>query len=41
MKQSATDTFKIASERPIQNTAEATGNLIGKKNHESLKKITK
>ena len=38
MKQSATDTFKIASERPIQNIAEATGNLIDKKITKVLKK---
>ena len=31
-KQSATDTFKTASKRAIEITAEATGDLIGKKN---------
>ena len=28
-KKSATDAFKIASKRAIQNTAEATGDLVG------------
>ena len=30
-KKSATDTFKIASKRAVQKTAEATGDLIGNK----------
>ena len=30
-KQSATDSFKTASKKAIQQTAEATGNLIGNK----------
>ena len=30
-KQSATDPFKTASKKAIQQTAEATGNLIGNK----------
>ena len=30
-KKSATDAFKIASERAIQKTAEATGDLVGNK----------
>ena len=31
LRQSATDAFKTALKRAIQKTAEATGNLIGKK----------
>ena len=31
-KKSGADALKTASERAIQKTAEATGNLIGKKN---------
>ena len=37
-KQSSTDAFKTASKRAIQNTAEATGDWIGK---EIANKITK
>ena len=39
MKQSATDTFKIASKSSIRTTAEATGNLIGKKIANKITKV--
>ena len=40
-KQSATDAFKTASQRAIQKTAEATGDLIGYKVADRIKKISK
>ena len=38
-KQSATDTFKTASKRAIQKTAEGTGDLIGNKFANKIKKV--
>ena len=40
-KQSSTDLFKTASKRPIQKTAEATGDLIGNKIANKIKKVSK
>ena len=40
-KQSPTDTFKTASKRAIQKTAEATEDLIGKKIANKITKISK
>ena len=40
-KQSATDAFKTASKRAIQKTAEATGDLIGKKIANKMTKLSK
>ena len=39
-KKSATDSFKIASKRAIQKTAEATGDLVGNKIADKLLKET-
>ena len=39
--QSATDAFKSASEKPIQKTAEATGDLIGNKTADRITKVSK
>ena len=39
-KKSATDTFKTASKRAIQKTAEATGDLIGNKIADKITKIS-
>ena len=38
---SATDAFKIASERAIQKTGEATGDLIGNKIGNRITKVSK
>ena len=38
-KQPATDTFKTASKRAIQKTAETTGDLIGNKFANKIKKV--
>ena len=40
-KKSATDAIKIASERTIQKTAEATGDLIGNKTADKITSISK
>ena len=40
-KQSATDALKTATERAIQKTAEATGDLIGNKNADRITKVSK
>ena len=40
-KQSATDALKTATERAIQKTAEATGDLIGNKNANRITKVSK
>ena len=40
-KQSATDAFKTASKRAIQKTAEATGDMIGNKIADRMKKVSK
>ena len=40
-KQSATDAFKTDSKRAIQKTAEATGDLIGKKTADKITKVSK
>ena len=41
MKQSATDAYKTASERSIQKTAEATGDLIDNKITDRITKALK
>ena len=40
-KQSATDAFTASSKRAIQKTAETAGDLIGNKNADKIKKISK
>ena len=40
-KQSATDSFKTASKRGIQKTAEATGDLLGSKNADKITKVSR
>ena len=40
-KQSATDALKTVSKRPIQQRAETTGDLIGKKITEKITEISK
>ena len=40
-KQSATGVLKTASKRAIQNTAEATGNLIGNKVADKITRVSK
>ena len=40
-KQSATDAFITASKRAIQNTTEATGDLIGNKITDKITKVSK
>ena len=39
-KQSARDVFKTASKRGIQNTAEATSDLIGNKNAQNITTVS-
>ena len=39
--QSATDAFKTASEKPIQKTAEATGNLVENEIADRITKVSK
>ena len=39
-KQSARDVFKTASKRAIQNTAEATSDLIGNKNAQNITTVS-
>ena len=39
-KQSATDVFKTASKIAIQETAEATGNLIGNENADKITRVS-
>ena len=39
IKQSATDTLKTISKRAIQETAEATGDFIGNKIADRIKKV--
>ena len=40
-KKSATDTIKTASKRAIQKTAEATGDLVGKKIADKITSVSK
>ena len=40
-KKSATDSIKTASKRAIQNTAEATGDLVGNKIPDKITSVSK